>query len=174
MIDVKAKREVILTAGAIQSPQLLMVSGIGNGEHLSNLGIRSIQHLAGVGENLQDHLQFRLMYEVSQPITINDQLNSIVGKAKIGLKWIWNRSGPLAIGINMGGMFCRVIPRKVRRRIRNSTSPRCRRITRRECAPFSGLHLFGMSTSAGVSRYAATAKRRSLRQIGDSFKLSFV
>ena len=112
MIDVKAKREVILTAGAIQSPQLLMVSGIGNGEHLSNLGIRSIQHLAGVGENLQDHLQFRLMYEVSQPITINDQLNSIVGKAKIGLKWIWNRSGPLAIGINMGGMFCRVIPQE--------------------------------------------------------------
>lgn len=112
MIDVRATREVILTAGAIQSPQLLMVSGIGNGEHLSKLGILPIQHLAGVGENLQDHLQFRLMYEVSRPITINDQLNSMVGKAKMGLKWIWNRSGPLAIGINMGGMFCRVLPQE--------------------------------------------------------------
>lgn len=50
------------------------------------------------------------MYEVSQPITLNDTLNSLFGKAKIGMQWIWNRSGPLAIGINMGGMFCRSLP----------------------------------------------------------------
>ena len=109
-VVVKANREVILSAGAIQSPQLLMLAGIGNADRLRKFGIKSRLHLPGVGENLQDHLQFRLMYEVSQPITINDQLNSLYGKAKMGFKWIWNRSGPLAIGINMGGMFCRVVP----------------------------------------------------------------
>lgn len=110
VIEIKANREVLLSAGAIQSPHLLMLSGIGNREHLSTHGINVLHHLPGVGENLQDHLQFRLMYEVSKPITINDQLRSLSGKARIGMQWILNRSGPLAIGINMGGMFCKVLP----------------------------------------------------------------
>src|SRR5690606_7766893 len=69
-----ANREVILSAGAIQSPQILMLSGIGPVEQLKKHDIAVVKALAGVGQNLQDHLQLRLMYEVSKPITNNDQL----------------------------------------------------------------------------------------------------
>jgi choline dehydrogenase len=68
-----------------------------------------VKALEGVGENLQDHLQIRLNYECTKPITTNDQLNSILGKAAIGLQWLIRRSGPLAVGINQGGCFMRAL-----------------------------------------------------------------
>jgi choline dehydrogenase len=63
-----------------------------------------------VGENLQDHLQIRLAYECTRPITTNDQLNSWFGRIRIGLQWLLFRSGPLAVGINQGGAFMRALP----------------------------------------------------------------
>ena len=107
---VKANREVLLSAGAIQSPQLLQVSGIGPATLLQQHAIPVVHALDGVGENLQDHLQVRVMYEVSKPITTNDALRSHVGKVRMGLQWAMRRSGPLALGINMAGMFCRALP----------------------------------------------------------------
>lgn len=107
----RAAREVILAAGALQTPQLLQLSGVGRGAVLQELlGIPVLKDLPGVGENLQDHLQFRLMYKVSKPITTNDQLRSLSGRLRIGLKWLLLRTGPLAIGINQGGLFTRVLP----------------------------------------------------------------
>ncbi len=103
-------REVVLTAGALQSPQLLQLSGIGPRDLLARHGIDVVHHLPGVGENLQDHLQVRLMYKVAKPITTNDDLSSLSGKARIGLQWLLTRSGPLAVGINQGGLFTRVLP----------------------------------------------------------------
>ncbi len=100
-----AGAEVILCAGAIQSPQLLQLSGIGPRALLEQFGISVVHDLPGVGENLQDHLQIRLSYECSKPITTNDQLNSLIGQAKLGLEWLIHRSGPLAVGINQGGCF---------------------------------------------------------------------
>ena len=108
--EVRAEREVILAAGALQSPHLLQLSGIGPGRELSRHGIGVVHELPGVGENLQDHLQIRLSYKVSKPITTNDELASLYGKAKIGLRWLLTRSGPLAVGINQGGLFTRVMP----------------------------------------------------------------
>lgn len=105
-----AGREVILSAGAVQSPQLLQLSGVGPAALLSQFGIAVIKELAGVGENLQDHLQLRLIYEVTRPITTNDDLRHVWGKARIGLQWLLFRGGPLAIGINQGAAFCRVMP----------------------------------------------------------------
>ncbi|MGH8813286.1 MAG: GMC family oxidoreductase, partial [Advenella sp.] len=102
-------REVILCAGALQSPQLMQLSGVGNAEHLGRFNIPMVQELKGVGENLQDHLQFRLIYEVSKPITTNDLLRSWTGKAKMGLQWALLRGGPLAIGINQGALFCNAL-----------------------------------------------------------------
>ena len=97
--------EVVLCAGAIQSPQLLQLSGIGPRALLESLDIPLVHDLPGVGENLQDHLQIRLSFECTKPITTNDQLNSLFGQAKLGLEWLIHRSGPLAVGINQGGCF---------------------------------------------------------------------
>jgi choline dehydrogenase len=110
MREVTARREVILTAGALQSPQLLQLSGVGPAALLREFGIPVVADRAGVGENLQDHLQVRLIYEVTKPITTNDLMHSWTGRAKMGLEWALFRSGPLAVGINQGGMFCRALP----------------------------------------------------------------
>ena len=101
--------EVLLSAGAIQSPQLLQLSGIGPAELLQKHNIPVVKDLPGVGENLQDHLQIRLIYEATQPTT-NDELNSLFGQAKLGMQWFFKRSGPLAVGINQGGCFMKALP----------------------------------------------------------------
>lgn len=110
LIRINANREVILSTGALQSPQLLQLSGIGPASLLQEHGIPVVKDMPGVGSNLQDHLQIRLIYEVTKPITNNDQLRSLMGQARIGLQWLLFRSGPLAIGINQGAMFCRALP----------------------------------------------------------------
>jgi choline dehydrogenase len=69
-----------------------------------------VADLPGVGENLQDHLQLRVMYKCTKPITTNDDLANWFGKTKIALQWAFKRTGPLAIGINQGGLFTRVLP----------------------------------------------------------------
>jgi choline dehydrogenase len=104
-----ATREVILCAGAIQSPQLLQLSGVGPAALLRSHGIPVVADSAGVGENLQDHLQVRLMFKCARPITTNDDLQSLWRRMKIGLKWMLFRKGPLAIGIQLGGLFARAL-----------------------------------------------------------------
>jgi choline dehydrogenase-like flavoprotein len=112
--EASAAREVILCAGALQSPQLLQLSGVARASFLQSLGIPLVHDLPGVGENLQDHLQLRVMYKVKKPVTTNDDLRTLRGKLKIGLKWLLFRRGPLAIGINQGGLFARVLPESTR------------------------------------------------------------
>ena len=109
-LEARCTREVLLAAGAIQSPQLLQLSGIGPPALLAQHGITVVHALPGVGENLQDHLQIRLIYECTRPITTNDELRSLVGRIKIGLQWLFARRGPLAVGINQGGCFMRALP----------------------------------------------------------------
>jgi choline dehydrogenase len=106
---VRCRGEVLLAAGAIQSPQLLQLSGIGPAAWLRERGVTVVHDLSGVGENLQDHLQFRLTYACTQPTT-NDDLNSLLGRARIGWQWLRHRNGPLAVGINQGGCFMRALP----------------------------------------------------------------
>ncbi len=109
MQEARCRAEVLLSAGAIQSPQLLQLSGIGPKDLLAQHGIPVVLDAPNVGENLQDHLQIRLTFECSKPITTNDQLNSWWGQARIGLQWLASRSGPLAVGINQGGCFLRAL-----------------------------------------------------------------
>jgi choline dehydrogenase len=108
--QVLAAREVLVCAGGLQSPQLLQLSGIGPAELLQRHGIPVVHAARGVGANLQDHLQVRVMYRCTRPITTNDDLRSWYRSLKIGLQWIFMRSGPLAIGINQGGLFARALP----------------------------------------------------------------
>jgi choline dehydrogenase len=106
---VRAANEVLLAAGALQSPQLLQLSGVGPAPLLQRHGIPVLADVPGVGENLQDHLQLRVMYQCTKPITTNDDLRSIWRQMKMGLQWLLFRSGPLAIGINQGGLFTRAL-----------------------------------------------------------------
>jgi choline dehydrogenase len=108
--SVVANREVILAAGALQSPQLLQLSGIGPPDLLRSFGIAVRHPLPGVGENLQDHLQARVIFRCTQPITTNDALRTLRGKLGIGLDYVLRRSGPMAVGINQGGIFARALP----------------------------------------------------------------
>ncbi len=96
-LQVKAKREVILSAGPLASPKLLELSGIGNSAVLQQHGIAVQHHLPGVGENLRDHPNTRITYECAQPITINDVLRSPLRKLKEGLRFMFKREGLLTI-----------------------------------------------------------------------------
>lgn len=113
MKTARCKGEVLLSTGAIQSPQLLQLSGIGPRALLEKHGIPVVVDAPDVGENLQDHLQLRLSYKCAKPITTNDQLNSLWGQFKLGMEWLFKRSGPLAVGINQGGCFMRALPEEV-------------------------------------------------------------
>ena len=104
-----AHREVILAAGALQSPQLLQLSGVGPPALLQQHGIEVVHALEGVGENLQDHLQARVIFRCTQPVTTNDVLRSWSGKLRMGLDYVARRSGPMAVGINQGGIFARAM-----------------------------------------------------------------
>lgn len=96
-LTVKARREVILSAGPLASPQILELSGIGNREMLQKHGIAVTHHLPGVGENLRDHPNTRITYECAQPLTINDVLRSPLRKLKEGLRFAFKREGLLTI-----------------------------------------------------------------------------
>ncbi len=105
-----ARREVLLCAGAVQTPQLLQLSGVGPRALLAGFGIPLVQELPGVGENLQDHLQARVIFECTRPITTNDDLKSWWRTLSMGLDYAVTRGGPMAVGINQGGIFARVDP----------------------------------------------------------------
>jgi choline dehydrogenase len=137
----RAAREVILAAGAIQSPQLLQLSGVGPAELLRGHGIAVVADRPGVGENLQDHLQLRLVFKCTKPITTNDDLASWWRSAKIGLQWLLFREGPLAIGINQGGLFTRVLPGSTRPDIQFHIATLSADLAGAKPHPFSGFTL---------------------------------
>jgi choline dehydrogenase len=107
---VAAKREVVLAAGAIGSPQILQLSGVGPGAHLQGLGIPVVQDLPGVGGNLHDHLQIRMQYKVRNVRTLNEMANSLFGKAKMGLEYLLFRTGPLTMPPSQAGAFAKSDP----------------------------------------------------------------
>jgi len=106
----KARAEVILAAGAINTPKLMELSGIGEPNRLRQLGI-DVQHaLPGVGENLQDHLQLRTVFKVSNAKTLNTKANSLFGKAGMVLQYLLTRSGPMSMAPSQFGMFTKSDP----------------------------------------------------------------
>lgn len=92
----RASREVIVCAGAVQSPQILELSGIGEKERLRELGIASVAHLPGVGENCRDHLHTRVSFECTRPITLNDIMDNPLRQAWMGLRYLVRRDGEMA------------------------------------------------------------------------------
>ena len=109
-LTARAARETLVAAGAIQSPQVLQLSGIGDAQHLASLGVPVVHHLPGVGENLQDHLIHRVLYRCRKPVTTNDQLRNPLNKLVTGLRYILFRRGPMAVGVMIGAMITRALP----------------------------------------------------------------
>jgi choline dehydrogenase len=105
-----AKGEVILSTGAIGSPQILQLSGVGAPDLLASHGIDVTHELPGVGENLQDHLQLRTIYKVSNATTLNQQANSLLGKARMGLEYAFFKRGPLTMAPSQLGAFAKSDP----------------------------------------------------------------
>lgn len=120
---VAARREVILAAGAVNSPQLLELSGIGQPERLRALGIAVRHALPGVGENLQDHLQLRMVVKVDGVRTLNTRAASWWGKLGIGLQYAWNQSGPMSMAPSQLGAFARSDPGQSRPNVEYHVQP---------------------------------------------------
>nr|WP_232710752.1 GMC family oxidoreductase N-terminal domain-containing protein [Halomonas sp. 141] len=106
-LQVQASKEVVLCAGAIGSPHLLQLSGIGPAEHLAEHDIEVVHDLPGVGENLQDHLQIRSVYRVSNAKTLNAMASTLWGKAGIGWEYLTRRTGPMSMAPSQLGAFTR-------------------------------------------------------------------
>jgi choline dehydrogenase len=105
--EVRARKEVILSAGAIQSPQLLQLSGIGPAALLREHGIPVLSDLSGVGENLQDHYQVRTIVRLKAKDSLNDAVRNPLKLAAMGLQWLFSNSGPLTVGAGqVGGAAC--------------------------------------------------------------------
>jgi len=100
-----ATKETILSAGSIGSPQILQLSGIGPGILLQANDIKVAHELPGVGENLQDHLQVRTVYKVNNTVTLNQRVNSLVGKAMMGMEYFLFKTGPLTMPPSQLGAF---------------------------------------------------------------------
>ena len=103
--EVRANKEVVLCGGPINNPKLLMLSGIGPGDHLKAAGIHPIHDLAGVGQNLQDHLEIYLQMECKRPVTLQRYYN-FFGKMFVGARWLFTRTGPGATNnFEVGGFI---------------------------------------------------------------------
>ena len=105
--SLRARKETVLSAGSIGSPQLLELSGVGRGDVLQAAGVDVRHEVNGIGENLQDHLQLRMIYKVSGVPTLNEQASSLIGKMKIGLEYALKRSGPMSMAPSQLGVFTR-------------------------------------------------------------------
>ncbi len=109
-ITVTAKDEVILSSGAVSTPHLLQVSGIGSSSHLSSIGVEQVHELPGVGENLQDHLQIRTIYKVSNCKTVNTLYKNLFTRMMMGIEYALFRTGPLTMPPSTLGAFTKSDP----------------------------------------------------------------
>jgi choline dehydrogenase len=123
LVEARASGEIILCAGAIGSPHILSLSGIGRHEWLAALGIATVMHCAGVGANLQDHLQLRAIYKISNVKTLNEIYHSAFGRACMGIDYALRRRGPLTMAPSQLGIFMRSDPTQPRANLEYHVQP---------------------------------------------------
>jgi choline dehydrogenase len=142
MLKARARKEVVIAAGPIQSPKLLELSGIGRADVLASHGIPVVHELPGVGENLQDHPNTRLTFECNEPITINDVLQNPLAKVREGLKYILSGKGLLSI--------CSATAHTVLRSSPNEPSPDLKI----QLQPFSGKDRYARRPQDGLDPHS--------------------
>jgi len=139
----RARREIIVCSGAINSPQLLLLSGIGPAAHLAQFGIEVVQDLPGVGQNLQDHYSAPIKLKAKLPITVNDVMLSNVKKLKVGMQYYMFKKGPLAMISSPAALFAKTRAELATPDVKISISPFS------ADRPQDGLHKFsGFTTIA--------------------------
>jgi choline dehydrogenase len=141
LCTVTAAHEVILCGGAVNSPQLLMLSGIGPEQHIREFGVPVVHHLPGVGQNLQDHYSAPIKLRCELPITVNDVMLSNAKKLKAGLEYYMFHRGPLSMISSPAALFARTRPELASPDIKISISPFSAE------RPQDGLHRFSGFTS---------------------------
>ena len=156
MQDIYAKKEVILCAGAIGSPQLLMLSGIGDAQHLRSHGIEVQQELKGVGKNLQDHLQARPIFKTDLS-TINIETSNIFKQALIALQYILTQKGPMTMAASLGTGFLKTDPSLDRADIQFHIQPFS------ADSPAQGAHPFSAFTASVLQLRPQSSGHLSLR-----------
>ena len=171
-VEARAKGEVILSAGAIGSIQVLHRSGIGPGEWLSPLGIDVVLDRPGVGRNLQDHLQQRAIYKVEGVKTLNETYYSLIGRGLMGLDYALRRRGPLTMAPSQLGIFTRSDRAPLARQHPVPRAAAVARQVRRSPASFLRDHGQRLQSAADLARHRAhplganrTKRRRSRRII---------
>ncbi len=122
-LQAQARGAVVLAAGSIGSVQMLQSSGIGPGSLLHDLGIPVVHDLPGVGRNLQDHLQVRTVFRIQNAKSLNTMANSLMGKAKMGLEYLFKRTGPLSMAPSQLGVFARSGPEHERANVEYHVQP---------------------------------------------------
>ena len=140
-LTANASREVVLSAGAIGSPQILQLSGIGDKSLLEKVDVPLVHDLPGVGQNLQDHLQIRLVFKTSER-TLNDELNSYWKQFKVGLEYILRRTGALTLAASQVVIFTKATPEADRPDIQFHFQPLS------ADKPGEGVHPFSAFTSS--------------------------
>ncbi|MGB1160821.1 MAG: GMC family oxidoreductase [Alphaproteobacteria bacterium] len=120
---VGARREIILSAGSIGSPQILELSGIGDSSRMKELGVQPLHDLPGVGENLSDHLQVRAAFKVSGVKTLNTVSATLAGRVKMGMDFVFSRSGPLTMAPSQLGVFCKSDPSRATANLQYHVQP---------------------------------------------------
>lgn len=138
---VGASAEVILAAGTIGSPQLLQCSGVGPADLLAKVGVPVVHSLPGVGQNLQDHLQVRLVFKTKER-TLNDEVNSYLGQLRVGMQYALSRTGPLTLAASQVAIFTRSGPNVTRPDIQFHMQPLS------ADKPGEGAHKFSAFTSS--------------------------
>jgi choline dehydrogenase len=123
MREARCRGEIVLAAGSIGSPQILMLSGVGPAEQLRGFEIPVVLERAGVGENLQDHLQLRLIYKVTGARTLNEVYHSALGRVGMGLDYALRRRGPLTMAPSQLGIFTRSDPSRERANLQFHVQP---------------------------------------------------
>jgi choline dehydrogenase len=107
----RARKEILISSGAYNSPQLLQLSGVGPADLLRHHGIDIVLDVPGVGHDLQDHMQVRMVMRCAQSVTLNDVVNSPIRKLRAGLQYAAFRKGPLTIAAGTSGAFFKTNPR---------------------------------------------------------------
>ena len=168
----RARKEVLVSSGAYNSPQLLQLSGVGPGDLLKTHGIEVVLDAEGVGNDLQDHLQVRLVTRCAQKVTLNDIVNHPVRRAMAGVRYALSRSGPLTIAAGTSGAFFKTNPRLASPDIQIHFIPFSTDKMGEKLHPFSGFTASVCQLAAREPRLAENPERRSRSAAGNPHQLS--